>query len=202
MRDPRWKSLLRKSISACVAAIEIYNKPIMPHREEAFAILAVNAWELMLKARLVREAKNDIRVIQVQVAVTGKDGKPTKRMRVDRSRSGNPKTITLGEAVHRTSNLAKMPLDPACVANLCSLVEIRDNAVHFVNDDPEMTRRAHEAGCACLRNYAAVVAEWFDEDLSGQRFMILPLSFEGVGKRALAILGPPVASGCEPNGLP
>lgn len=56
MREPRWKALLRKSTSACVAAIEIYNKPASPHREETFATLAVCAWEGLLKARLVREA--------------------------------------------------------------------------------------------------------------------------------------------------
>ena len=60
MREPRWRVLLRKSISAFVAAIEIYNKPVMPHRDETFAMLAVSAWELLLKARLVRDAKNRI----------------------------------------------------------------------------------------------------------------------------------------------
>ena len=187
MKEARWKALLRKSISACVAAIEIYNKPVMSHRDEAFAMLAVNAWELLLKARLVRDAGNDLRAIQIRVPILGKDGKPTKRQRVECNKAGNPKTINLGEAVHRVSNLPEMPLDPACTENLWSLVEIRDNAVHFVNDDPEMTRRAHEAGCACLRNYAAAVGEWFDHDLSQHRFMILPLSFEGVGGRGLAV---------------
>ena len=189
MREARWKALLRKSISACVAAIEIYNKPVMPHRDETFAMLAINAWELMLKARLVREADNDIRAIQVLVPVVGPGGRPTKRVRVDRNRAGNPKTITLGEAVHRTSSLPNMPLDPACVANLWSLVEIRDNAVHFINDDPELARRAYEMGCACLRNYAAAVGEWFDNDLSEHRFMILPLSFEGTSGGMLAVPG-------------
>ena len=164
MKEARWKVLLRKSISACVAAIEVYNKPVMSHRDETFAMLAVNAWELMLKARLVREAKNDLRAIQVFVPVVTKAGQPTKRRRIERNRAGNPMTISLWEAVHRVSNLTKMPLDQACVGNLRSLVEIRDNAVHFMNDDPEMARRAHAAGCACLRNYAAAVGEWFDED--------------------------------------
>jgi hypothetical protein len=189
MKEARWKVLLRKSIFACVAAIEVYNKPVMPHRDETFAMLAVNAWELMLKARLVREAKNDLSAIQIFVPILTKDGQPTKRRRIERNRAGNPMTISLREAVRRVSNLAKMPLDQACVGNLGSLVEIRDNAVHFMNDDPEMARRTHAVGCACLRNYAAAVGEWFDEDLSKHRFMILPLSFEGAGGPALAIAG-------------
>ena len=96
MKEARWKVLLRKSISACVAAIEVYNKPVMPHRDETFAMLAVNAWELMLKARLVREAGNDLRAIQVFVPVLMKDGQPTKRRQIERNRAGNPMTISLG----------------------------------------------------------------------------------------------------------
>jgi hypothetical protein len=57
MRPPRWKALVEKSIAACCAAIEIYNKPVVPHREETFAILVTAAWELLLKARLVKERR-------------------------------------------------------------------------------------------------------------------------------------------------
>lgn len=37
-----YKSLLDKSLSSILAAIEIYNKPNFLYREEAFAILSVN----------------------------------------------------------------------------------------------------------------------------------------------------------------
>jgi hypothetical protein len=104
MSEARHKTLLRKSIAACVAAIEIYNKPVMSYREE-------------------------------------------KRMRVDLNRAGNPKTIPLGVAIQRASQLPKLPLDPACAANIGSMVEIRDNGVHFFNSDPEVLRRVYEAGC-------------------------------------------------------
>jgi hypothetical protein len=50
------RCLLDKSIDAMVAAIEVYNKPRFSHREESFSILAVNAWELLLKARLLQIA--------------------------------------------------------------------------------------------------------------------------------------------------
>jgi len=54
-RSP-FTGLVRKAISACTAAIEIYNKPGSKHREETFAILVVSAWEALLKARLVKES--------------------------------------------------------------------------------------------------------------------------------------------------
>ena len=82
-----------------------------------------------------------------------------------------------------------MPLDPACLENIWSLIEIRDNAVHLINDDEEIVKYSYGAGCGCLSNYAKVVGQWFDEDLSEHRFMILPLSFEGVGGSALAVQG-------------
>ena len=40
-----------KSVQAAVAAIEVYNKPNFSYREEAFSLLIVNAWELLLKAK-------------------------------------------------------------------------------------------------------------------------------------------------------
>lgn len=58
MRKPRYMALVDKSIQACIAAIEIYNKPEFRYREEAFSILMLNAWELLLKARILKENKN------------------------------------------------------------------------------------------------------------------------------------------------
>jgi hypothetical protein len=43
--------LAQKSVQAAISAIEIYNKPNFSYREEAFALLMTNAWELLLKAK-------------------------------------------------------------------------------------------------------------------------------------------------------
>ena len=37
-----------------LSAIEIYNKPDFKYREETFTILAINSWELLLKARILK----------------------------------------------------------------------------------------------------------------------------------------------------
>jgi hypothetical protein len=52
MRKPRYAQLVDKAIEAAISAIEIYNKPGFRYREETFAILMLNAWELLLKARI------------------------------------------------------------------------------------------------------------------------------------------------------
>ncbi len=50
-----YKRLLDKSIAAALAAIEVYNKPHFRYREESFVVLLVNAWELLLKAKLLKD---------------------------------------------------------------------------------------------------------------------------------------------------
>lgn len=45
-----YRVLLDKSMDSMLSAIEIYNKPNFNYREETFAVLAINAWELLLKA--------------------------------------------------------------------------------------------------------------------------------------------------------
>ena len=47
--------LLEKSLSAALLAIELYNKPNIEYREESFAILIINAYELLFKAKVVED---------------------------------------------------------------------------------------------------------------------------------------------------
>lgn len=186
MRPPRWKALVDKSIAACCAAIEIYNKPVVPHREETFAILVVSAWELLLKARLIQQNKNRLDAIYQREPVLRKDGTKSKRMRVKRNRANNPVTISLACAMHRCAKLTDKPVDSACRENLKLLMDVRDNAVHFLNDDPDLARKVNEIGTASLVNYVQVIGDWFAHDLGPHRFAILPLSFEGItGAKAL-----------------
>ena len=49
------EKLLEKSKEAFVMAIEIYNKQTIKYRVEGFSFFICNAWELMLKAYLIRE---------------------------------------------------------------------------------------------------------------------------------------------------
>ena len=52
--------LLDKSISAMIAAIEVYNKPDFLYRGETFSILAINSWELLLKAKHLKDNHNKL----------------------------------------------------------------------------------------------------------------------------------------------
>ena len=46
--------LLEKAKEAFVLAVEIYNKPTIKYRVEGFTFFICNAWELMLKAYLIK----------------------------------------------------------------------------------------------------------------------------------------------------
>lgn len=87
-------------------------------------------------------------------------------------------TISIEAAIRLCEALPDGPLDPACRANIESLIEVRDNAVHFHNDDRDLARMVHEAGAAALANFCRALHDWFGVPPSTHRFAILPLSFE------------------------
>ncbi len=169
--------LVEKSISAVISAIEIYNKPDFKYREESFCILMANAWEILLKAKLLAESKNDIREIHIKENVLKKDGSRGKKKVYKKNRCGNEITIDLFAAVRILNSKFGVEIDDACISNIELLVEIRDNAVHFYNADPELTKKVLEVGTASLRSYITYVQQWFDYNLSKYNFYLMPISF-------------------------
>lgn len=169
--------LFDKSIAACISGIEIYNKPDFRYREETFTILMINAWELLLKAKILKDNKNQVQSIYVKEPKKLRSGeKSTKQTIVKKSRSGNPLSIELLRAldlVAFTDGSITAPLKE----NIVALCEIRDNAIHFKNDEPELGKLVLELGTASLKNYLNAVKMWFDKDLSRYNFYLMPMSF-------------------------
>ncbi|SFU33537.1 hypothetical protein SAMN05216417_101321 [Nitrosospira multiformis] len=60
---------------------------------------------------------------------------------------------------------------------MLALIEIRDNAAHFINKDLYIGRRVLEIGTASLRNYLFLVTDWFQVDLTSYNFFLMPISF-------------------------
>ncbi len=52
--------LMDNSLQAALSSIEIYNKPDFKYREQTFAVLNVNAWELLLKAKILKDAGDNL----------------------------------------------------------------------------------------------------------------------------------------------
>lgn len=167
---------LKKAEAALVSAIEVYNRPTFEYREETFAILALNAWELLLKAKLLAEHGNKMSCLYAYEKRDLAPGKKSKKLYVKRNRTGSPMTVGLGKAI---VHLAKqgVVVDAAIKSNLDALSEIRDNAIHFVVASPQLAKQVLEVGTAAVRNFIEIARVWFRHDLSGRHFFLMPIGF-------------------------
>lgn len=145
-----------------ISAIEIYNKPNFSNREQIFCILIVAAWESLLKAKIVKNAKNRITSLYVKDRSSG---------HFKKNDSKDYLTIGIEEAMSRiemSSNLA---------SNLRNLIRVRNAAIHLTAESAALPYIVYSLGAATLKNYSRLIAEWFDIKLSEYNFFILPLGF-------------------------
>lgn len=174
----RSKELQDRAISAMVAAIEIYNKPGFPYRTESFAILAINGWELLLKAKWLAEHGNRERSLYVYEQRENSEGGKSKKSYIKRTRSGNPFTHTMDYLAKKLVDAKK--LNPRAWENILVVLELRDCAVHFYNQSPAFRVRLQEIGAACVKNFAAAVHDWFERELTEFELHLMPLAFMGL----------------------
>ena len=164
----RSQQLLDRSISAMLAGIEIYNKPMFPYRVESF------------KAKWLVDHGNKLSCLYVFDKPKRKDGKPGKKLVIRRTASNAPFT-------HAIEYLAKKMLEKKMIVkevydNLVYLQEFRNASVHFYLKSFESVQRLQELGMASVKNYTALVQQWFGRALSDFDFFLMPL----------ALLNPPV----------
>lgn len=182
----RTQELLDKSIAAMVSAIEIYNKPDFLYRGETFAILAINSWELLFKAKTLQLNHNKMSSLYVLENKSKRSGEKSKRKVIKKTRSGNPFTHSL-EYLGKKFIEAKL-LETTVYKNIEALIELRDSAVHFYNYSLQFNIRLQEIGTASLRNYVTLVKEWFSKDLAKYNFYLMPLSFVSLDEKVDIIL--------------
>lgn len=104
--------MLEKSQEAFIMSVEIYNKPTIKYRVEGFAFFICNAWELMLKAHILK----------------------TKGKHSIYYKDSPNKTISLSECIKKVFTNDKDPLR----LNLEKIIELRDTSTHFVTTEYEM----------------------------------------------------------------
>lgn len=143
-----------------LAAIEVYNKPNFHQREQVFTVLIVNAWEALLKAKLLQDANNKMSTLYV------KEGSRYKR-----TRSGRPITIDVRVAAQRCS------LPNVVMTNLDHLVETRNAATHLTAQSEFLPLLVFSLGSASLKNFAELARQWFGSTLSEYNLFIMPLGF-------------------------
>lgn len=167
----RHESLLDKSLQACLSAIELYNKPNFSYREESFSILMINAWELLLKAKCLKDNNGKLTSLYRVDSDKKKDGTPRKRLKYKTNRTGNFETYGIVEL------LRKENIDHNLKVQIETLIQIRDNAVHFMNSTKLFEKDFLEIATASLKSYEILLGEWFDKSISDFNLSLIPLTF-------------------------
>lgn len=166
------EKILEKSIQAVLSAIELYNKPNFTYREESFCILMTNAWELLLKAKILKDNKNNLKALYVEVPSKTRANQPRKRPKYKTTRSGNYMTRGLSEMLDQIID------DKNLKNNLESLIELREISIHFYNTNPLFQQEVLDIGTASLQNYQLILEEWFERDLDKYNLFLMPLAFD------------------------
>jgi hypothetical protein len=168
-----------KAAAALTSAVEVYNKPSFAYREETFAILALNAWELLLKAKVLKEASDAVKALRVYEYKPLKSGRPSKKATLRLNRAGNALSISLWACVGKLDGTPGQ-LAAEVKGNLEALTAIRDNSIHYVTASATLSRQAQELAAASVKNFTILAKQWFKRDLSAALNLVLPLSFVAI----------------------
>lgn len=149
-------NLLKNSIAAYFAMIEIHNKPNMSYRYETVTLLIVNAWELALKSFMRKYIKNR--------SIYTEDGH----------------TISLDKALSYVNEKINSEYPKKFIAvkeNIELIEEYRNNITHFYNEELEPYIFMLVAKSAL--NYVEFIKEYFNKDImNDEGLFILPLGFK------------------------
>ncbi len=149
-------NLIKNSIAAYFAAIEIHNKPNISYRYETVTLLMMNAWELALKAYVKKYIKNRFRITE--------DGY----------------TISADKAldyVNEHINSIKTNSFTATKKNIEEIEKYRDNITHFYCEQLEPYIFMLVARSAL--NYVDFMKTQFSKDVMvDEGLFIMPLGFK------------------------
>ena len=146
---------------ALLAAIEIYNKPNVEYREQTVSFLLVNAWEVLIKARIVQQKGGKIQSIYQRKRNSSHFEK----------RNGEFLTIEIWGALNRSG------LPEEVRSNIGGIIKIRNRATHLGVLVPELKKVILEFSTASVQNFVRAYANWFGESIDAP--YLLPLGFVG-----------------------
>lgn len=128
--------MVNKSIEAFIMGLEIFNKPTINYRTEGFSFFICNAWELMLKAELLKRGKT----------IYYKD-------QPDR-------TYELSKVLHLIYTDKRQPLR----INLEKIINLRNTSTHFITEDYEAIYAPLFQ--SCVINYVNEMLRFHNKDVS------------------------------------
>ena len=162
--------LLDKSKEAFAMAIELYNKPTIKYRVEGFSLFVCNAWELMLKAYLLKTKGPE--------SIYYKDNKN--------------RTISLENAIKEVFTNNKDPLR----INLEKIVELRNTSTHFITEEYEMVYVPLFQACVFNFNEKMMAFHFIDmTSIIPQNFLTLSVSMRALDEAEIIAKYPePIAN--------
>lgn len=151
------EKLIEKSKEAFCIAIELYNKPTIKYRVEGFSLFICNAWELMLKAHMIKVfGENSVYY------------------------TNNPqRTLSLENCVQKVFTNNKDPLR----INLEKIIELRNTSTHFITEEYEMVYIPLFQ--ACVFNFNEKMMSFHNIDMTTiipQNFLTLSVSMKALNE--------------------
>ena len=134
--------LLENSIEAYVLALETINRLSIKYRVETFAYLICNAWELLLKAKIIEEAGS-----KKAIYYKKKRGEPRR-------------SLALRECLKKVFTNDNDPTR----RNVELIADLRDEATHLVIS--QVPKDVLALFQACVLNYHRRLNEWWNISLS------------------------------------
>ena len=145
-----------------LAAVEVYNKTAFEYRAETFCLLIVNAWEIVLKARIVQQNNESVQ------AIYRRQGRRYERGQL----TDDVLTINLRDALNKAgvSNTIR--------ENIRGLYTLRNEVQHRGLVDAALDRDVLRFGTAAVRNMIVALNDWFGEPTDD--IYLFPVGFVGV----------------------
>lgn len=150
------RNLRDSSIEAFILALETINRPTIRYRMEAFCILFCNAWELLIKAKLLNDGS--------KIFYPKKRKQPRKSLSID---------DCLKRAFTKENDPVRL--------NIERIHELRNNAIHLVI--PFIPRHIMGLFQAGVTNYPKALLNWFGIYISDRiplGMMVLVYDFDPV----------------------
>jgi hypothetical protein len=157
------RELLIKSREAALAAVQIFNSPVITFKSEIFIVLMNIAWTYLLHA-YYRRNKIEYRYYK----------RGTKRRVFDKTKSGAHKRWELERCLNETQS----PVDRDTANNLRFLIGIRHEIEHQMTSRVDNTLSAKFQAC-CL-NYNEYVKQLFGEEYGIDKHLAFSLQFSSI----------------------
>ena len=165
-RERKYKSkkdaLIKKSREAMLAAVQIYNNPLIKFKSETFITLAVIAWTYLMHA-YYEQIGVDYRYYKLK----------GKRKQYDKTDYGAIKEWELSKCI----KVAESPLSVPIKTNLNFIIGIRNEVEHQMTNVLDQAISAKLQACAL--NYNHCLTEWFEKKNGIENELVMSIQFSG-----------------------